>query len=79
MRTPQALRSVDHRDAVVTEYEHDDGSHIAVDFGAAHGDLALDVVDDTAIVIAGGERFEFALPSEANGVTTNNGVLTITE
>nr|WP_049902957.1 hypothetical protein [Halococcus agarilyticus] len=79
MRTPQALRSVDRQAAVVTEYEHADGSRIAVDFGAAHGDLAVDVLDDTAIVIAGGEQFEFGLPSEANEVTANNGVLTIAE
>ncbi|EMA47214.1 DUF7127 family protein [Halococcus saccharolyticus] len=79
MRTPQELRTTDDRGTVVTEYEYDDGSLVAVDFGADRGDLAVDVLDDTAIVVASDEQFEFELPDEATEVAANNGVLTITE
>ena len=79
MRTPQELRTANDRGTVVTEHEYDDGGLVAVDFGTARGDLAVDVLDDTAIVIAGNEQFEFELPDEASEVTANNGVLTIAE
>ena len=79
MRAPQELRATDDRGTVVTEHDYDDGSLVAVDFGTARGDLAVDIVDDTAIVIAGDEQFEFELPAEASEVAANNGVLTITE
>ena len=79
MRAPQELRSAGQQDAVVTEHEYDSGSLVAVDFGRSHADLTVDIVDDTAIVITDSDQFEFRLPSEASEVTTNNGVLTITE
>lgn len=79
VRTPQELRTADDRGTVVSEHEYDDGSLVAVDFGAARGDLTVDILDDTAIVIAGDEQFEFELPDEATEVDANNGVLTIAE
>jgi len=79
MRTPQALRTADDRGTVVTEHEYDDGSLVTVDFGTTRGDLAVDILDDMAIVIAGDDQFEFELPDEASEVATNNGVLTIAE
>jgi hypothetical protein len=77
VRTPNELRTIDGQDTVATEYEYDGESIIAVDFGRVHGDLTVDIVDDTAIVIANSDQFEFELPNEASEVTANNGVLTI--
>lgn len=79
MRTPQELRTADRQGAVVSEHKYDGESVIAVDFGTDHADLTVDIVDDTAIVIADSEQFEFELPSEASKVTANNGILTIVE
>lgn len=77
VRTPQELRSTDKQDTVVAEHEYDGESFIAVDFGRNHADLVVDIVGSTAIVVTDNDQFDFALPSEASGVTTNNGVVTI--
>ncbi len=77
MRIPNELRTTDSQDTVATEYEYDGESVIAVDFGRAHADPTVDIVDDTAIVITNSGQFEFELPNEASEVTANNGVLTI--
>ena len=77
MKVPERLRDVDQQDAIIREYEYDHATAIAVDFGPETNDISVDTIDETTIVVAGGEQFEFELPKDANGVTTNNGVLTI--
>ncbi|WP_122088505.1 DUF7127 family protein [Halalkalicoccus subterraneus] len=78
METPRELRSVDRQDVLVDRIEYDDGTVIAVDFGGAD-EIAVDVVGDTAIVVAGDRQVEFELPAGAETVETNNGTLTISE
>lgn len=75
METPQELRSVDQRDVLVSRYEYDDGTVIAVDFGG--DEIAVDVVGGEAIVVGGDRQVEFELPEGAHEITTNNGTLTI--
>lgn len=79
MNVPQTLRDAADRGIVVTTTEYDDGSVIAVDLGVPDGEVDVDIVDDTVIVVTGDQQFEFDLPAEATDVTENNGVLTITE
>lgn len=64
------------RDAVLRRYEYDDGTVLAADVGVA-GDGTVDVVDGTAIVVAGGEQYEIELPGEAPRAFMKNGVVTI--
>jgi hypothetical protein len=78
METPRELRSVDPDAVLVRHLEYDDGTVIAVDFGS-EDEIAIDVVGDTAIVVAGDRQVEFELPAGAGEVTTNNGTLTIAE
>ncbi|MFC6905377.1 DUF7127 family protein [Halalkalicoccus tibetensis] len=76
METPRELRSVDQQDVLVDRVEYDDGTVIAVDFGGAD-EMAIDIVGDTAIVVADDHQVEFELPEGADEVSTNNGTLTI--
>lgn len=78
METPHELRSVDQQDVLVRRLTYDDDTVIAVDFGGKD-EIAVDVVGDTAIVVAGDRQVEFELPEGASEVTTNNGTLTIAE
>ncbi|MDS0294649.1 Hsp20/alpha crystallin family protein [Halogeometricum luteum] len=63
-------------------YEYENEWVIAADTGAFDGDVSVDVVGTTAIVVAeSGDTItetEFELPGEDVAVATNNGVLTIT-
>ncbi|MDL5362928.1 hypothetical protein [Halalkalicoccus sp. NIPERK01] len=77
METPRELRSVDQRDVLVSRIEYDDGTVIAADFGG--DEVTLDVVGETAIVVAGDRQVEFDLPEGASDVAVNNGTLTIEE
>lgn len=77
VRVPERLRDVGQQDAIIREYEYDHTTAIAVDFGPETGDISIDTIDETAIVVAGGEQFEFEFPKDANEVATNNGILTI--
>ncbi|AHG00626.1 hypothetical protein HALLA_19365 [Halostagnicola larsenii XH-48] len=79
MRVPKQLRDVDRHGATVRTYDYDDSAVIAVDFGVGAGDITVDVVDGTAIVVTGDEQFEFELPADASDVSVKNGILTITE
>jgi hypothetical protein len=79
METPHELRTVDERDGPVRTRTYDNGSAIVADFGADAGDLTVDVVGETAIVVAGDRQVEFELPEGADEVSVNNGVLTIEE
>ncbi|AGB17409.1 hypothetical protein Halru_2838 [Halovivax ruber XH-70] len=79
MKVPQPLQNATERGIVVRTLDYDDRSVIAVDFGAAAGDVAVDIVDDTVIVVADDQQFEFVRPPEAADVSVKNGVLTISE
>lgn len=78
MRTPHQLEGIEENDAVVRTFDYGEESVIAVDFGATV-DIAVDIVDDTAIVVAADQQYEFEVPEEADEVAADNGVLTITE
>lgn len=77
METPKALRAADRQGVTVRKYEYEDDTVIAVDFGVSPDELSVDIVDDTAIVVADGQQIEFEVPSDAQDVTINDGILTI--
>lgn len=79
METPQELEIVasEYPDVTISYTEYDDETVIAVDFGPKTGGLSVDIVDETAIVVVDGQQFEFDVPTQANKVTTNDGILTI--
>ena len=66
---------------IVRRYEYDDSWVLVADVGAAAGDIDVDVVGTTAIVVAddGSEitEAEFELPDGDASAETNNGVVTI--
>ncbi|MCU4740233.1 Hsp20/alpha crystallin family protein [Halobacteria archaeon AArc-m2/3/4] len=64
---------------MVRQYEYDDESVLAVDFGPQDADASVDVVDDTVIVVVGDEQQEFDLPENTASAQAfmQNGVLTI--
>lgn len=80
MDAPAEIRSAADEDEriTITRRDYGDEAVIAVDFGA-DVELALDVVGDTAIVVAGDRQLEFEVPPEASKVTTNDGILLIEE
>ncbi|MXV61479.1 Hsp20/alpha crystallin family protein [Natronorubrum sp. JWXQ-INN-674] len=61
------------------QYEYDECSVLAVDFGADETDASVDLVDDTVIVIVDDEQYELELPDGADDAHTfiKNGVLTV--
>jgi hypothetical protein len=68
----------DNRENIVIRKEqYDKESILVVDFGPTVQELSLDIVDDTAIVITDGKQFEFEVPTDADDVTVNDGILTI--
>ncbi|SFS13074.1 hypothetical protein SAMN05216559_4192 [Halomicrobium zhouii] len=78
MDAPHQLRTAadEHDDVSITHREFEETAELTVDFGAdAHA--SVDVVGDTAIVVADGEQYEFEVPEEATEVTTNDGMLII--
>ncbi|PSP75266.1 hypothetical protein BRC86_03670 [Halobacteriales archaeon QS_3_64_16] len=50
---------------------------LVADLGTEISDATVDAVDGTAIVVAGENQQEFAVPEGVRAVTINNGVLTI--
>jgi hypothetical protein len=78
MDAPGTLRNAANEDEAITisHRDYDDETVIAVDFGA-DVDAAVDVVGDTAIVVAGDRQFEFDVPDGATEITTNDGMLII--
>ncbi|WP_226011855.1 hypothetical protein [Halomicrobium salinisoli] len=78
MEAPAPLRSAADRDedVTITQRDYGDESVLVVDFGRGV-DADLDVVGDTAIVVAGDRQFEFEVPPEATEITTNDGILEI--
>lgn len=78
METPRQLRSAaDERDDItIAHRDYEDENVVAIDFGPGV-EAELDVVGETAIVVAGDRQLEFEVPEEATEVTTNDGVLLI--
>jgi hypothetical protein len=62
-------------EAFARRYEYDDSVVLVADLGI--GDAAVDVVDDTAIVVTDDDQYEVELPDGAARASMNNGVLTI--
>ena len=63
---------------VARQYDYDDGSVLAVDFGT-DTEASVDLVDETVIVVADDQQYEFELPDGADDAHTfmKNGVLTV--
>lgn len=80
MEAPQQLQSAaDERDDItITRRDYEDEDIVAVDFGQGV-EASLDVVDETAIVVANDRQFEFEIPPEATDVEANDGILVIRE
>lgn len=80
MEAPRELQSTadEEDDVTITRREYEDENVVAVDFGP-DVDATLDVVGETAIVVAGDRQIEFAVPPEATAITTNDGILVIRE
>lgn len=76
----QIFASSDER--FLRRYEYEDSHVVAAHLGVADGDVSVDVVGDTAIVVVEGDRgvseTEFDLPGPEADVELHNGVLTIT-
>ena len=77
MRVPKRLQEVDQQGAIIRKYEYGDTTTVTADFGPEAGDISVDTVDDTVIVVVSGKQFEFELPDDTDEITTKNGVLTI--
>lgn len=80
MEAPRPLQSAanEQEDVTITRREYDDENVVVVDFGRGV-EAKLDIIDGTAIVVAGDRQFEFEIPEEATEVTTNDGMLVIRE
>lgn len=79
MEAPAQLRTAADRDEDITigRRDYDDEHVIAIDFGPGV-DASVDVLGDTAIVVAGDRQFEFEVPTEVERLTTNDGILLLT-
>ena len=66
-------------DRIVRQYQYDDGSVLAVDFGGVGTECSVDVVDGTVIVVVGDQQHEFDIPVQASDAQAfmQNGVLTV--
>ena len=75
-------QSTSRDERFLRRYEYDDSWVVAADLNVRDGDVDVDIVGETAIlVIDHGDRVtetEFELPGEDAAVSLNNGVLTIT-
>lgn len=81
METPSELEDVagKREEIKITERDYEGENVVAVDFGPTGDEPAVDVIDDTAIVVVGDRQFEFEVPDGATDITVNDGILTITE
>ncbi|ADD07162.1 uncharacterized protein Nmag_3612 (plasmid) [Natrialba magadii ATCC 43099] len=79
METPPELEAAagEQDEITITNRQYDDEQVIAVDFGQVAGEPTLDTVGETAIVVIDGTQFEFGIPTDANEVKMNDGILTI--
>ncbi|SFG55763.1 hypothetical protein SAMN04488063_2409 [Halopelagius inordinatus] len=80
MEAPRQLRSAaaEREEITIAHREYEDENVVAIDFGPGV-EATLDIVGETAIVVAGESQYEFEIPPEATDVTTNDGILLITE
>lgn len=80
MKAPRQLRSAadEREDITIAHREYEDENVVAIDFGPGV-EATLNIVGETAIVVAGESQFEFEIPAEATEVTTNDGILLIKE
>jgi len=80
MEAPRKLRDAanERTDVTIDRREYDDETVVVIDFGAG-AEASLDVVGETAIVVAGHHQFEFEIPPDASDVTVNDGMLLIRE
>lgn len=78
MQTPRELRSVaaSTKDVRIARQQVDDEEEIVIDFGPGI-EATLDVVGDTAIVVAGDDQYEFEIPPDASEVSSNDGMVRI--
>lgn len=79
METPTELENVagSRSDVTVANRDYGDESVITVDFGPNASEPAIDVVGETVIVVVDGAQFEFDVPTDADDVSVNGGILTI--
>ena len=63
-------------EAMVRRYDYDDRSVMVADLGPA-ADASVDVVDGTAIVVAGEDQHEIDLPAGDVQAFNRNGIVTI--
>ncbi|WP_330632009.1 hypothetical protein [Halocatena halophila] len=59
----------------LTRYDYDDGTTVLVMDCGANAAPSIDVVESTAIVVVGGEQFEFELPDGEARAFMKNGVV----
>lgn len=78
MKAPRQLRAAAQKrdDITIAHREYDDGAVIAIDFGP-DVDASVDIVGETAIVVAGDQQLEFDVPPEATDISAKDGVLLI--
>jgi len=62
-------------DDVVRRYDYEDESVIVADFGYVDG--SVDLLADTAIVVAEDEQYEFEVPEGASRAFMTNGIVTV--
>lgn len=79
MHTPHELEDLarDQQNILICKQEYDGEEILTVDFGRNATDLLLDIVGGTAIVVGDSEQFDFEVPTDADEITVNNGILTI--
>ncbi len=71
------MQQLEKQDIDVSRFEYEDSVEFVSDLGP-QGQSAVDVVDNTVIVVAGGEQYEFDAELGADArAFINNGVLTI--
>lgn len=63
-------------DASLRQYEYDDAVVFVGDLGPTR-DAVVDVVDDTAIVVADDEEYDLDLPAGDSQAFIHNGILTV--
>lgn len=69
-------QQLSQQDVEVRRFERADTVEFVADFGRA--DATVDIVDDTAIVVADGEQHDLQLPDASNAEAfMKNGVLTV--
>lgn len=71
------LQQFEREDIIARQYEYEDYTVLAADFGAGTTDGVVDVVDGTAILAIDGDEFDLALPEGETRAFMKNGVVTI--